>query len=106
MSAEPLLFSWEQVARALFVAGDVRSGLWRIGGSLKFAATMTGPSEAAMMPSGVVAVEQLVLVPADAPGPLVFDASAYVDSHRERAARPVKERKVPVPVVKRAPKSR
>jgi hypothetical protein len=105
MSAEPLLFSWEQVARALFVAADVRSGLWRIGGSLKFAATMTGPSEAQMMPSGVVAVEELVLVPVDAPGPLVFDASAIMGSTRERAARPAKERKASVPV-KRAPKTR
>lgn len=73
--ANPVIFQWSEVADALFKARNIDSGLWRVGVGLRFAAANTGPNDGSMMPSGITAVESIVLINVDAPGPLVFDAS-------------------------------
>lgn len=77
---ESVLFSWPDVAKALFKAREIKSGLWRVGVSLRFAALNTGPEGDDLMPSGLVAIDKVLLVRADEPGPLVFDASTHVVS--------------------------
>lgn len=73
-----LVFSWEEVAAALFVKKGITSGLWRIGVRLRFAAANTGPSDDLMMPSGVMGIDAVALTKVDALGPLVFSASPGV----------------------------
>ena len=73
---DPITFGWAETAKALFRERGITKGLWQVGASLRFAAANTGPNNDAMMPSAVVAIESIILLPADKPGPLVYDASS------------------------------
>lgn len=76
-------FAWDEVARALFVARGIHSGLWHFAVKVQFAATtveMSAPDGASIpprmgMPTGMVGMQGLALIPVDKPGPMVFDAA-------------------------------
>lgn len=77
--------AWEEVARALFVARGIRSGLWHLAVRVQFAATTAGFELVASeetsipqrmgMPTGMVGMQGLVLIPVEKPGLMVFDAA-------------------------------
>lgn len=74
------LFSWEQVAAALFHFQGIEEGLYHIGVNLRMAGLTTHweqvgnpPGEA--IPTAMVGITAIGLTPAKAPGPMVFDAA-------------------------------
>lgn len=78
--------AWNDVARALFAARGIRVGLWHLAVRLQFVATTAaieittrGGAPANLpvsaMPTGMVGMQGLVLVPVEKPGPMVFDAA-------------------------------
>ena len=73
----PVEFAWEEVARSLFVAQGITSGLWHLAVKVNFAATTvkTEPGSPDGMPTGMVGMVGLALIPAPEPGLMVFDAS-------------------------------
>lgn len=79
-------FSWPQLAKILFEAQGIKSGLWQLAVKLRFAALNMQLSEspemvldpAAAVPSSVTALEGLALFPASQPGPMVFDAASLL----------------------------
>lgn len=84
--------AWDDVARALFAARGIRVGLWHLAVRLQFVATTAsieikaGGGAAANfpasgMPTGMVGMQGLVLVPVEKPGPMVFDAAGDGASH-------------------------
>lgn len=69
---------WNEIAAAVFQSLGIRTGLWRIGVKLQFAA-LTGDWQkeggaADSMPTGITGFAGLVLFPSAEPGPMVFDA--------------------------------
>ncbi|WPH14708.1 hypothetical protein [Variovorax paradoxus] len=78
--AEPAhLFSWQQVAAALFAANGIKSGWWRLGVQLRFAAITTRMAEPGQvhqaMPTGMVGVDKVAVYEVSQGGDMVFDAS-------------------------------
>lgn len=72
---------WDAIARAVFAALGIRRGLWRLGVKLHFAGMTSGwqspeGETAQQLPTAVTAINGLLLWAVDAPGPMVFDASA------------------------------
>ena len=81
--ARAVAFPWADVAGALFAARGITEGLWFVGVSLNFAGVtndwandVTGQRNSA--PTALVGIQSLVIAPASAPGPMVFDAAALV----------------------------
>ena len=72
-------FAWEEVARSLFTAQGISSGLWHLAVKVNFIATTvkieTGPGSPDGMPTGMVGMVGLALIPVPEPGLMVFDAS-------------------------------
>lgn len=82
-----ILFSWPEIVEALFHSRGITSGLWRIKADLRFASVNSGPTDAEMMPSGVVGIEALTLSRVETPGLLVFDAGQVVGARKLVAAK-------------------
>jgi len=87
---------WQEVAAAVLAARGIKTGLWRFAARLQFAATTVSwrPEDGAEShkPTGLIGIEGLAMMHADAPGPMVFDAATL-----SRAASPSKR-----PAAKRA----
>ena len=77
-------FAWEEVARSLFIAQGITSGLWHLAVKVNFAATTvkTEPGSPDGMPTGIVGMVGLALIPAPEPGLMVFDASTLTRRSR------------------------
>lgn len=79
-AAQEYACEWDEVARALFAAKGITSGLWRVAVQVNFSA-FTGEmraadsTEAKAMPSALVGMGGLVLQRATEPGLLVYDAA-------------------------------
>ncbi len=72
-----LEFDWSTVAAALFAANDIKSGLWRVGVKMSFAALTANWEElGSAYPTAMLGMNGLALFKADAPGAMVFDAAA------------------------------
>lgn len=74
ISIPEVRIGWSEVAAAIFQAQGISSGLWKIGVGLRFAAANAGPSIEQTLPTGIVAIESIVLTKVTEKGPLVFDA--------------------------------
>lgn len=68
-------FPWAEVAVMLIKSSGITSGLWHVGARFGFAAINAGPVPAEVVPTAVVGLQSVILSPAEAPGPLVFDAA-------------------------------
>ena len=77
-------YEWEDIAAALLAAKGIRAGLWRVSVMLHFTGVTMNwtPVQAEgsnpttdPLPTALVAIKSLALVPVDDPGPLVFDAA-------------------------------
>jgi hypothetical protein len=75
-----LEFGWSQIAASLLRSRGIESGLWQLSVGLRFAGLNSGPDDDAMMPTGLVAFERIVLTKVTARGPLVFDAATFVQA--------------------------
>lgn len=80
----PLSFKWEDVVRALLASKGIKSGLWRLSVTINFAGTTIpwqkqpgpeGQADEQYLPTGLMGIAGVMLLPADAKGPMVFDAS-------------------------------
>ena len=84
-------FAWEDVAKALFVARGIESGLWRLGVKLQFAGVtsqwQSGPDDASgALPTALIGVEGVGLWSVEDPGPMVFSAGQH--NPKRPAAKP------------------
>lgn len=73
---------WPELAELVFAAKGIKSGLWRLGVKIRFAAMgmefMEREGNAGSitaLPAAISAIESIVVFPADKVGPMVFDAS-------------------------------
>ncbi len=94
---------WPDVAKALFTAKGITAGHWQVAMKLRFAGTTaefreasTGETEA--LPTGLVGINAIALMPVDGPGPMVFDAAASTSSRT-----PGKKAAMPPPATKMKP---
>lgn len=72
---------WPEVAKILFAAKGITSGLWRVALKLHLAAITLRFEEQNSrkgedLPTGLIGIRSIALFPADAPGPMTFDAAA------------------------------
>jgi len=75
--------TWPQLAKIIFEAHGIKTGLWQIAVKIRFAGMnmqiADGPSElqdpSLAVPCSMTAMEGFALFPAQAPGPMIFDAS-------------------------------
>lgn len=90
VKADKFEFEWGHVASSLFQDQGIDRGLWRLAVKVHFAA-LTGQFQMAPdgptvgLPTGMVGMAGLALMPATEPGPMVFDASAAYTSRRRLA---------------------
>lgn len=79
VNADMVEFDWDDVAGALFQAQGIKQGSWRLAVKINFAA-LTGQFQVAPdgplvgLPTGMVGIAGLALMPATEAGPMVFDA--------------------------------
>ncbi len=90
-------FAWEDVAKALFVARGIDSGLWRLGVRLQFGGVtnqwQSGPEDAPRaLPTALVGVDGVALWSVDGPGPMVFEAGP--DSPKKSTVKPRRRKTV------------
>jgi len=94
---EPTLeLEWREIAAAVFAAKGIKTGLWQFGVRLQFAG-LTGNwqqegSSSVSLPSALTGVAGLAVWAATEPGPMVFDAAAFLTkpqaaTPRRRAAK-------------------
>lgn len=69
-------FGWNELVPLLFAAKGITDGLWHVGVRLRFAGANAGPTLAEVLPSGIVGMSAVTLVPVKEAGPLVYDAKA------------------------------
>lgn len=75
--------TWPQLAKIIFEAQGIKTGLWQIAIKIRFAGMnmqiSEDPSEpqdpSLAVPCSMTAMEGFALFPAKAPGPMIFDAS-------------------------------
>ena len=85
--------NWSELARAVFKAKGIKSGLWQFAVKLRFAGmnmqistTESTPDRSLAVPSSVTAIEGVALFPVQIMGPMVFDAGSTAKGKRPTAA--------------------
>jgi hypothetical protein len=74
---KPEEFDWQQLGRLMCQDRNISSGYWRVGVKIAFSATTVDwqrPGNGTM-PTAMVGMGGLALLPEEGPGPMVFDAS-------------------------------
>lgn len=71
----PLLFSHKEVVEALIKRADLHEGLWQLSIEFAFAAGNSGPDDASLSPTAIVAISKVGLTPAEKPSSLTADAA-------------------------------
>ncbi len=75
--------TWPQLAKIIFDAQRITTGLWQIAVKLRFAGTNmqiagdpSAPQDPTLaVPCSLTAIEGVLLFPVNAPGPMIFDAA-------------------------------
>lgn len=102
---------WPEIAKILFAAKGIKSGFWRLAVKLRQAGIIAefqevGTGKTEHFPTSIVGIQAIALMPAQGPGPMVFDASAGTSSRKPgrklATAPPTDKAKVPEHSVKRA----
>lgn len=102
---------WPEIAQILFAAKGIKSGFWRLAVKLRQAAIIAefqemGTGKTEHFPTSIVGIQAIAMMPAQGPGPMVFDASAATSSKKPgkklAMAPPTGKAKVPDSIVKRA----
>jgi len=75
-------FDLAQLAAAAFAARGITKGLWHVAMKLQFAGLTAdwadgGGGVTGAIPTGMIGVVGVALLPVTEPGPLVFDAAAF-----------------------------
>lgn len=76
-------FTWPQLAKIIFDARGITTGLWHIAVKIRFAGMNmqiaddpSAPQDPTLaVPCGLTAIEGVALFPVSAPGPMIFDAA-------------------------------
>lgn len=90
-NTETIEFAWVDVAQSLFAIRGINRGLWRLAVKVNFAALTaqveTTPGATPIgMPTGMIGMAGLALLPVTEPGLLVFDAAAMSAGQRPARA--------------------
>ena len=82
---------WTEVVPMILASKGITAGLWRFALKLRMGGLIMQAAEATDsagnlvdIPAGVVGIESILMQPADAPGPMVFDAGVF---HAAKAGR-------------------
>lgn len=102
---------WPEIAEILFAAKGIKSGFWRLAVKLRQAGIIAefqevGTGKTEQFPTSIVGIQAIAMMPAQGPGPMVFEASAGTSSRKPgkklAAVPPTGKAKVPDGSVKRA----
>jgi hypothetical protein len=74
--SEPIQVGWDQILSAVFASLGIKEGLWSVGVGFNFTGLNAGPDRDHILPSALVAVQDIALRRVSAPGPMVFDAKS------------------------------
>ena len=96
---DAIVFEWSDVARLLFKAKGINSGYYRLALKLRLAGTTAPFSEekggaSQFLPTGMIGIDSLALMPADAPGPMVFNAAGGVENKSSPSGTVLNNRKL------------
>ncbi len=86
--------TWPQLAKIIFDAQGITTGLWQIAVKIRFAGMnmqiADGPSApedpTLAVPCSLTAIEGIALFPVNAPGPMIFDAAQTLTPASKAAA--------------------